>query len=396
MVVFEDGLPRKSEYRRFTIRNEGQSDVAAMHEVITRRFERFLKARETDDGDGPGIDPETGKPRRFAYAPSLIVVDGGPPQVAAAKAAMDALGITDVALSGLAKRLEEVWLPDDPDPVIMPRTSEGLYLLQRIRDEAHRFAITHHRGTTQQVDDRQRARSGRADSAPPDARRCSRRSARSRSFDKPPQKRSQLCPASAPLRHNPSWKRSQPASQHRPSTPRPARSWRTVDQAVADRRRHRHDRRGTRLGSEGPRKARLLRRRQHPAQPDRGGRRHGRVVASSTGSRWSSTRGRGVLRADSSTSSSHLRERGVSARILYLEASDEVLVRRQEAARRPHPLSREEPTHGRVRPRARAAAPHPRPRRPRRRHDQSQRPPARTAHPCCVRGPHRSAACAPR
>ncbi len=146
MVVFEDGLPRKSEYRRFTIRHEGQSDVAAMHEVITRRFERFLKARETDDGEGPGIDPETGKPRRFAYAPSLIVVDGGPPQVAAAKAAMDALGITDVALSGLAKRLEEVWLPDDPDPVIMPRTSEGLYLLQRIRDEAHRFAITHHRG----------------------------------------------------------------------------------------------------------------------------------------------------------------------------------------------------------------------------------------------------------
>lgn len=145
MVVFEDGLPRKSEYRRFTIRHEGQSDVAAMHEVITRRFERFLKARENDDGAGPGIDPETGKPRRFAYAPSLIVVDGGPPQVAAAKAAMDALGIEGVALSGLAKRLEEVWLPNDADPVIMPRTSEGLYLLQRIRDEAHRFAITHHR-----------------------------------------------------------------------------------------------------------------------------------------------------------------------------------------------------------------------------------------------------------
>ena len=149
MVVFEDGLPRKSEYRRFTIRNEGQSDVAAMHEVITRRFERLLKARETDDravsDSGRGIDPETGKPRKFAYAPALIVVDGGPPQVAAAKAAMDALGIQDVALSGLAKRLEEVWLPGDPDPVIMPRTSEGLYLLQRIRDEAHRFAISHHR-----------------------------------------------------------------------------------------------------------------------------------------------------------------------------------------------------------------------------------------------------------
>ena len=146
MVVFEDGLPRKSEYRRFTIRNEGQSDVAAMHEVITRRFSQLLRAREGNDEDGPGIDPETGKPRKFAYTPALVVVDGGPPQVAAAHAAMQELGIKDVALVGLAKRLEEVWLPDDEDPVILPRTSEGLYLLQRLRDEAHRFAITHHRG----------------------------------------------------------------------------------------------------------------------------------------------------------------------------------------------------------------------------------------------------------
>ena len=146
MVVFEDGLPRKSEYRRFTIRNEGQSDVAAMHEVITRRFTQLLRARENNDEDGPGIDPETGKPRRFAYTPALVVVDGGPPQVAAAQQAMQELGITDIALVGLAKRLEEVWLPDDDDPVILPRTSEGLYLLQRLRDEAHRFAIGHHRG----------------------------------------------------------------------------------------------------------------------------------------------------------------------------------------------------------------------------------------------------------
>ncbi|TCJ00095.1 excinuclease ABC subunit UvrC [Aeromicrobium sp. IC_218] len=144
MVVFEDGLPRKSEYRRFTIRHEGQSDVAAMHEVITRRFERLLKAR-AEGADAAGIDPETGKPKKFAYAPALVVVDGGPPQVAAAQQAMDELGITDVALCGLAKRLEEVWVPDDEDPVIMPRTSEGLYLLQRVRDEAHRFAISHHR-----------------------------------------------------------------------------------------------------------------------------------------------------------------------------------------------------------------------------------------------------------
>jgi excinuclease ABC subunit C len=144
MVVFEDGLPRKGEYRRFTIRHEGQSDVAAMHEVITRRFQRLLKARKEGD-DVPGIDPETGQPRKFAYAPGLVVVDGGPPQVAAAQAALDELGITDVALCGLAKRLEEVWVPDDADPVIFPRTSEALYLLQRVRDEAHRFAITHHR-----------------------------------------------------------------------------------------------------------------------------------------------------------------------------------------------------------------------------------------------------------
>src|SRR3712207_679582 len=91
------------------------------------------------------IDPVTGAPRKFAYVPSLVVVDGGPPQVAAAAKALDELGISDVALCGLAKRLEEVWLPDVDEPVILPRTSEGLYLLQRLRDEAHRFAITHHR-----------------------------------------------------------------------------------------------------------------------------------------------------------------------------------------------------------------------------------------------------------
>ncbi len=146
MVVFEDGLARKSEYRRFTVRHEGQSDVAAMHEVITRRFEAYLRARDRQGDEEPGIDPETGRPRKFAYAPSLVVVDGGPPQVAAAQAAMDELGIAGIALCGLAKKLEEVWLPDDEDPVILPRTSEGLYLLQRVRDEAHRFAITHHRG----------------------------------------------------------------------------------------------------------------------------------------------------------------------------------------------------------------------------------------------------------
>ncbi|MEI2713041.1 MAG: excinuclease ABC subunit UvrC [Nocardioides sp.] len=150
MVVFEDGLARKSEYRRFVIRGvDGQNDVASMHEVITRRFRRLLDesdSRTVTTEEGPMlVDPETGRPRKFAYVPALVVVDGGPPQVAAASDALAGLGLTQIPVCGLAKRLEEVWLPDDEDPVILPRTSEGLYLLQRIRDEAHRFAITHHR-----------------------------------------------------------------------------------------------------------------------------------------------------------------------------------------------------------------------------------------------------------
>ncbi|TDB81346.1 excinuclease ABC subunit UvrC [Micromonospora sp. KC721] len=153
MVVFEDGLPRKSEYRRFIVRG-ATDDLSAMSEVLRRRFARYLDTRaetgeigeETaSDPDRPGIDPTTGRPRKFAYPPQLVVVDGGAPQVAAAAQALADLGIDDVALCGLAKRLEEVWLPDDEYPVILPRTSEGLYLLQRVRDEAHRFAITFHR-----------------------------------------------------------------------------------------------------------------------------------------------------------------------------------------------------------------------------------------------------------
>ncbi|WP_416967308.1 excinuclease ABC subunit UvrC [Streptomyces sp. 4F14] len=156
MVVFEDGLARKSEYRRFQIRGfEGQDDVRSMHEVITRRFRRYLaekeKTGEWTDEDTPAGDignaftEDDGRPKKFAYPPQLLVVDGGQPQVAAAKRALDDLGIDDIAVCGLAKRLEEVWLPDDDDPVVMPRTSEGLYLLQRVRDEAHRFAITYQR-----------------------------------------------------------------------------------------------------------------------------------------------------------------------------------------------------------------------------------------------------------
>ncbi|MFF2526208.1 excinuclease ABC subunit UvrC [Streptomyces liangshanensis] len=169
MVVFEDGLARKSEYRRFQIKGrvgdtqvwhgEGQDDVRSMHEVIARRFRRYLLEKEktgewteqdlaggTDaSGEVPAAPEDDGRPKRFAYPPQLVVVDGGQPQVAAAKRALDELGIDDVAVCGLAKRLEEVWLPDDDDPVVLPRSSEGLYLLQRVRDEAHRFAITYQR-----------------------------------------------------------------------------------------------------------------------------------------------------------------------------------------------------------------------------------------------------------
>ncbi len=185
LVVFEDGLPRKSEYRHYTIKEaagEGRSDdVASIAEVTRRRFYRLRKeldeisaaataeadAAEHAGGTGaphpqagaaaiataeaeppdlpPGLDPATGRPRKFSYPPNLYVVDGGAPQVAAAAEVLDELGITDVAVIGLAKRLEEVWVPGESDPVIMPRTSESLFLLQRVRDEAHRFAITFHR-----------------------------------------------------------------------------------------------------------------------------------------------------------------------------------------------------------------------------------------------------------
>jgi excinuclease ABC subunit C len=187
MVVFEDGLARKSEYRRFAVRGNpdgsGTDDLAAMSEVMRRRFARYraeaspggsappsdaladgpadapadrladgsadvaavAEGSEPATNDLPGIDPLTGRPRRFAYPPNLVVVDGGQPQVNAVAAVLSDLGITDVALCGLAKRLEEVWLPGEDFPVILPRTSEALYLLQRVRDEAHRFAITFHR-----------------------------------------------------------------------------------------------------------------------------------------------------------------------------------------------------------------------------------------------------------
>ncbi len=162
MVVVEDGLPKKSDYRKFSVTGEAANDdTAAMHDVLTRRFRNYLQeqAEKTDPGssplaaaqaaavaDAPLEDTTTPAPRtKFAYPPNLVVVDGGKPQVNAAARALAELGIDDVYVVGLAKRLEEVWLPDSDFPVILPRASAGLYLLQRIRDEAHRFAITFHR-----------------------------------------------------------------------------------------------------------------------------------------------------------------------------------------------------------------------------------------------------------
>ncbi|XTR53294.1 helix-hairpin-helix domain-containing protein [Pseudarthrobacter sp. So.54] len=169
MVVVEDGLPRKSDYRKFSVTGAAATDdTAAMHDVLTRRFRNYLQEKEVqaDAAGQPGhramlnavadaavagpsatvADTTTPAPRtKFAYPPNLVVVDGGKPQVNAAARALAELGIADVYVVGLAKRLEEVWLPDSDFPVILPRASAGLYLLQRIRDEAHRFAISFHR-----------------------------------------------------------------------------------------------------------------------------------------------------------------------------------------------------------------------------------------------------------
>ncbi|MCB4207442.1 excinuclease ABC subunit UvrC [Arthrobacter sp. UM1] len=135
MTVVEDGLPRKSEYRKFSIRGEAaRDDTASMRDVIRRRFSRLIEEEKS-----PEAVP------KFGYRPNLVVVDGGPPQVAAAHETLQEMGLEDIYVVGLAKRLEEVWIPEDEFPVILPRASQGLYLLQRIRDEAHRFAITFHR-----------------------------------------------------------------------------------------------------------------------------------------------------------------------------------------------------------------------------------------------------------
>ncbi|OZG60012.1 excinuclease ABC subunit C [Bifidobacterium lemurum] len=163
MVVFEDAMPKKSEYRRFAIRGkDGQGavdDLSALYETLTRRFrhgniagdsgesmEAERRAKAADESETAVVQQNTER-HRFAYKPNLVVVDGGYPQVRAAAKALEDCGVTDVALCGLAKRLEEVWVPDDEYPIILKRQSQGMYLLQRVRDESHRFAITYHRQT---------------------------------------------------------------------------------------------------------------------------------------------------------------------------------------------------------------------------------------------------------
>jgi len=168
MVVFEDGLPRKDQYRRFSI-PASTDDTESIYQVLTRRLaylksdpddagtdavEEPSKAPATADADGSDAagtandiaEAEVGRrPRKFSYPPQLLLVDGGQPQVAAARRALEESGVTGIQLAGIAKRLEELWLPDSDFPVILPRNSDALFLVQRIRDEAHRFAITYQR-----------------------------------------------------------------------------------------------------------------------------------------------------------------------------------------------------------------------------------------------------------
>ena len=136
MTVLEDGMPKRSDYRRFKVRNqEGQDDFAAMEEVLTRRFRRYL--HERDEGARAG--------KRFAYPPNLLVIDGGKGQLGVAVRVLEDLGLEDISVVGLAKRFEEVYRPGESESVRIPRDSPALYLLQQVRDEAHRFAITYHR-----------------------------------------------------------------------------------------------------------------------------------------------------------------------------------------------------------------------------------------------------------
>ncbi len=143
MVVFEDALPKKSDYRHYRVSAvDGNDDYAAMEEVLTRRLTPAARAEEAAAADGS--TPATRK--RFAYPPQLLLLDGGMGQLNVGVRVLDTLGLTDrIPIAALAKSFEEVYRPGDPEPIRLPRQSEGLYLLQRVRDEAHRFAISYHR-----------------------------------------------------------------------------------------------------------------------------------------------------------------------------------------------------------------------------------------------------------
>jgi excinuclease ABC subunit C len=155
MVVFEHGQPATAQYRRFRIKSvEGQDDFASMREVLQRRFKQIGERRRRELGGETATTPD--EPSPWDVVPDLVVIDGGKGQLGVALDVMRNLGLRDVPVCGLAKREEEIFVADVSDPIVLPRDSEALYLLQRIRDEAHRFAITYHRklrgkGATQSV-----------------------------------------------------------------------------------------------------------------------------------------------------------------------------------------------------------------------------------------------------
>ena len=414
MVVFEDGLARKGEYRRFVIRGvDGQNDVASMHEVITRRFRRLLDEqagapRRLVPGPGAGgadgpmlVDPETGRPRKFAYAPGLVVVDGGPPQVAAAQQALDELGIDDIPVCGLAKRLEEVWLPAQEDPVILPRSSEGLYLLQRIRDEAHRFAITHHRGRRSKT---------MVESVLDDVPGLGevRRKTLLKHFGSLKKLREAdvdeiaLVPGIGPRTAAAIKDAVATAATTGKTAPVVNTATGEIEEGQSERRcrrlppggrargRHRHDRRRAQHRGQGAGGPRLLRRRQPAAEPAARRRPAGRREPG----RRAADRGRRrrplrlVLRRRSQANLAQ----GATGRhttLVFLDATDDVLVRRQEAARRPHPLQGGGRLLDGLQPRARRAGRPARRRRPGHRHHRPQRAPAHRPDRRGVRHPAR-------